>query len=119
MGDGGSVPIQLQLANRTEGPWTVLDVSGEVDLYTAPSLRERLVSIIDEGAPRLLVNLADVGFMDSSGLGVLVGALKRTRERGGELSLVCRDGPTLKVLAVTGLDKVFDVYETLEAALSS
>jgi anti-sigma B factor antagonist len=113
------VRIQLDVTVRTEGSWTVLDVAGEVDLYTAPSLRERLVSVIDAGATRVLVNLAEVGFMDSSGLGVLVGGLKHAKERGGELALVCVDGPVLKVLMITGLDKVFPIFDTLEAATGS
>jgi anti-sigma B factor antagonist len=113
------VRIQLDLAVRTEGTWTVLDVAGEVDLYTAPSLRDRLVSVIDDGATRALVNLAEVGFMDSSGLGVLVGGLKHAKERGGELALVCVDGPVLKVLTITGLDKVFPIFDTVEAASGS
>ena len=113
------VAIQLELDTRTEGDWTVLDVVGEVDLYTAPSLRDKLVSMIDGGARRLLVNLGGVGFMDSSGLGVLVGGLKRSKERGGDLSLVCSEGPPLKVLSITGLDKVFAVYPDVDSALRS
>lgn len=94
----------------------MIDVGGEVDLYTAPTLRERLIATIDDGAQKILVDLTDVAFMDSSGLGVLVGALKRARERGGELALVCREGPTFKVLSVTGLDRVFTLFDSVEAA---
>lgn len=111
--------IQLELETRTEGDWTILDVVGEVDLYTAPSLRDKLVSLIDGGAMRLLVNLVGVGFMDSSGLGVLVGGLKRSKERGGDLALACPEGPPLKVLSITGLDKVFPVYRDVASALRS
>jgi anti-sigma B factor antagonist len=111
--------IQLDLSARTDGPWTILDVVGEVDLYTAPTLREKLVAMIDEGSTRVLVNLAEVGFMDSSGLGVLVGGLKHAKERGGDLALVCVDGPVLKVLTITGLDKVFAIHDSVESATRS
>jgi anti-sigma B factor antagonist len=111
--------IQLDLSVRSEGPWTILDVVGEVDLYTAPALREKLVSLIDEGSTRVLVNLAEVGFMDSSGLGVLVGGLKHAKERSGDLALVCVEGPVLKVLTITGLDKVFAIHDSVESATRS
>ena len=95
---------------RSDGDWTILDVQGEVDLYTAPHLRERLLQLVDEGHQRILVNMQEVGFMDSSGLGVLVACLKRARERGGDIGLVCKDGSPFKVLSITGLDKVFAIY---------
>ncbi len=97
-------------------PWTVLDVMGEVDLFTASALRERIVGLIEAGNRQLLVNLAEVGFMDSSGLGVLVAGLKRVREAGGDMALVCREGPTQKVLAITGLDRVFAIYGSVDDA---
>jgi anti-sigma B factor antagonist len=97
----------------------VLDIVGEVDLYTAPALRDRIASLIDGGVRKLVVNLEQVGFLDSSGLGVLIGALRRLKERDGDLALVCNEGSTLKVLTVTGLDKVFQIYADLGAATAS
>jgi anti-sigma B factor antagonist len=90
-----------------------------VDLYSSPGLRERIIQLIDEGQTRLIVNLQEVGFMDSSGLGVLVGGLKRLNERGGKLVLVCPEGSPLKVLTITGLDKVFPIHASLEGALGT
>lgn len=111
--------IELQLTARSEGDWTVLDVVGEVDLYTAPALRDRVASLIDGGVRKLVVDLEQVGFLDSSGLGVLIGALRRLKEHDGELALVCNEGSTLKVLTVTGLDKVFRIQGDLGAATAS
>lgn len=97
----------------------MLEVAGEVDLYTAPSLREKVISLVEQGARNLLVNLEQVGFMDSSGLGVLVAGLKRLKEAGGDMALVCRNGPALKVLAITGLDRVFRVHGSVADAVGS
>ena len=90
-----------------------------MDLYSSPTLRERIIQLIDEGRTQVIVNLQDVGFMDSSGLGVLVGGLKRLNERGGSLVLVCPEGSPLKVLTITGLDKVFGIHASLDEALRS
>jgi anti-sigma B factor antagonist len=88
-----------------------------VDLYSSPTLRERVIQLVDDGHTRLIVNLQEVGFMDSSGLGVLVGALKRLNEHDGKLVLVCPEGSPLKVLTITGLDKVIPIYASLDEAL--
>src|SRR5918912_3313340 len=76
-------PMELSLATRTVAEHTVLEVGGEVDVYTAPRLRERLVELVDGGARDVVVDLSRVDFLDSTGLGVLVGALKRLRSAGG------------------------------------
>lgn len=95
----------------------MLEVNGEVDIYTAPKLREKLVELIDAGNDRIVVDLEGVGFMDSTGLGSLVAGLKRIRERDGELAIVCTREPVLKVLGITGLDRVFPVHDSVEKAL--
>lgn len=96
----------------------MLQVDGEVDIYTAPKLREKLVELIDAGNDRIVVDLEGVGFMDSTGLGSLVAGLKRIRERDGELAIVCTKEPVLKVLGITGLDRVFPVHDSVGNALS-
>ena len=95
---------------------TVVTVHGEVDLATSPQLRDSLAAIVDEG-PSIVVDLDDVGFIDSTGIGVLVGAVKRARSSGGDLTLVCTQRRILKVLQITGLTQVFSVYETVDEAL--
>lgn len=104
----------LEIEERTEGSWRVLVVQGEVDMASAPDLRDALEALIDGGRTRLVVDLSSVDFMDSSGVGVLVGAHRRLEESGGGLALVCGEGPVRRVLGITGLDEVFAVHGTLE-----
>lgn len=112
----GGPAVELKLDSRTEGPWTVLDVDGEVDLSTAPSLRARIEELILAGARRLVVSLENVGFLDSSGLSVLVGSFKRMQEAGGELAIACSRESVLKVFTVTGLDRVLAVRRSVDEA---
>ena len=96
----------------------VVKVRGEVDLSTSPRLRDTLVDLTDEPDPHVIVDLDDVGFIDSTGIGVLVGGVKRARSQGGDLALVCTQRRILKVLEITGLTSVFGVHDTIEHALS-
>ena len=107
--------MDVNLEKRTEGPWTVIAVSGELDLYTVTPLQEVLSSSVAQGAVQIALDLSGVGFMDSSSLGVLVAALKRAREREGTIALVGVRGSPAKVLALTGLDEVFAMAPTLDA----
>lgn len=111
--------MELSLTTRTIGEHTVLDVGGEVDVYTAPRLRERLVELIDGGARRVVVDLGRVDFLDSTGLGVLVGALKRLRTVSGSFGLVCDKEPLLKIFRITALDQVFPIHPTVDAAIAA
>jgi anti-sigma B factor antagonist len=105
--------MELTFETSTYEGWTVVAVHGELDLHTSPSLRDALGRAIDDGAGWLALDLADVPFMDSSSLGVLVGALKRLREKGGEMALVGVQGSPSKVVSLTGLDSVFRVVPDL------
>lgn len=98
---------------------TVMSVGGEIDVYTAPLVRERLDAAVADGRVDLVVDLSRVRFLDSTGLGVLVGRLKLTRSRGGSLRLVAVEEKVLKVFGITGLDKVFEIYPTLDEALAA
>ena len=86
-------------------------VEGEVDIATAPQLREALHQAIDQGATRLRIDLAEVGFIDSAGLGVLIGVLKRIREVGGEIELAHVQPAPRKVIEITGLDELFTLID--------
>jgi anti-sigma B factor antagonist len=108
--------MELSLATRTVAEHTVLEVGGEVDVYTAPRLRERLVELVDAGARNVVVDLGGVEFLDSTGLGVLVGAMKRLRVAHGRFGLVCSKEALLKIFRITALDQVFPIYPTVEAA---
>ena len=89
----------------------VLRIEGEVDVYTSPALRDELYRLIEAGAKRVVVDLANMDFIDSSGLGVFVGALKRIRERSGDLELRAMQPSTRKVLEITGLTQVFTITD--------
>lgn len=95
-----------------------MDITGEVDLHTAPKLRERIHELTEEGRDRIVLNLQPLSFMDSTGLGVLVAALKRIKGRDGELVLVAPQDPVRKVLQVTGLDKVFPIGGSVSEAVA-
>ncbi len=100
--------MDVIVETRTEGPWTVVVVAGELDLHTSPALRDHLLELIDDGAARIAVDMSKVDFMDSSSLGALITCLKRLREKDGTMSLVGMDGPPMKVMTLTGLDRVFE-----------
>jgi anti-sigma B factor antagonist len=96
----------------------VIELGGEIDLYTAPEFKERMAEIIDEGKTRVVVDLSQATFIDSTTLGVLVGGVKRLRPAGGSLALVCADENITKIFEITGLDRVFPIHESRDEALS-
>ena len=106
-------PLDLTFDTRTVGDWIVLAVAGELDLHTSTALNDRLLELGTEGGAHVAVDMGQVGFMDSSGLGVLVAAHKRMQENEGELALLSVSGSPLKVLAITGLDKVIPTYPSV------
>ena len=77
--------MDLTLDRRTHGRWAVVEVKGELDLYTAPSFRESVLDAGDAEDPKVIVDFRGLGFIDSSGLGAIVACLKHIRERGGDL----------------------------------
>ena len=97
----------------------VLAVRGEIDVYTAPRLRELLIELVNGGHHQLVVNMEKVEFLDSTGLGVLVGGLKRVRAHDGSLDLVCTQERILKIFRITGLTKVFGIHETVDGAIAA
>src|SRR3982751_4066693 len=90
----------------------VISLAGEVDLYTAPEFKQQLLDVIGQGAKQVVVDFTDTTFIDSTTLGVLVGGVKRLRPNGGRLSLVCNDRNITKIFEITGLNKVFPIYES-------
>ena len=111
--------MDLSLATRTVSDRTVVVVSGEIDVYTAPKLREQIVSLVDEGQYHLIIDMSGVEFLDSTGLGVLVGGLKRVRAHDGSLALVCDEERILKIFRITGLTKVFPIHATVDEAVAA
>ena len=100
----------------TDDGLTVINVEGEIDVYTAPKLREKLIDLVNKGKFHLLVDMEKVEFLDSTGLGVLVGGLKRVRAHDGSLELVCTQERILKIFRITGLTKVFGIHTTIQEA---
>lgn len=111
---------ELRLTADADDPaCTVLRVEGEIDVYTAPLLRQKLVELADHGATRIVIDLEPVEFLDSTGLGVLVAALNRLRRRDGDVELVCTQQRILRVFEITGLSKVFTIHRSLRAAVTA
>ena len=111
--------MDLSLSTRSVGDRTVVEVGGEIDVYTAPKLREQLVELVNEGHYHLIVDMEGVDFLDSTGLGVLVGGLKRVRAHEGSLRLVCNQERILKIFRITGLTKVFGIHDTVDQAIAA
>ena len=109
-------PFHVELLKPTESV-AVVDLEGEVDIYSAPQFKEALFQGITEGAQRIIVDLAKVTFIDSSGLSVLVSGAKRVRSNNGTLDIVCCDDNITRILEITGLDRIFGIYLTREEAL--
>lgn len=111
--------MDLDIGTSVVDGRTVVQVVGEIDVYTAPQLRERLDQEIEAGRYDLVVDLSGVSFMDSTGLGVLVGRLKQIRLNDGSMRLVCAHDRVLKVFVITGLDKVFAIFPTVGEAVAA
>ena len=97
----------------------VIELAGEFDLYTAPEFKARLAEVIAEGKCRVVVDLSEVTFLDSTMLGVLVGGVKRLGPGGGSLELIgARKENVMKMFETTGLDRVFRIHGAREEALA-
>jgi len=97
----------------------VLAVRGEIDLFTAPELKQVLAESIEAGRIRIIVDLTDTTFLDSTALGVLIGAVKRLRSRDGALAIVNIDDNIAKTFEITGLDQIFTIVPTREEAIGA
>ena len=111
--------MDLSITSEARGEATVVHVGGEIDVYTAPVLREHLDEHIAAGRNHLVVDLGGVTFMASTGLGVLVGRLKLVRAANGSMRLVCSSDRILSVFSITGLDKVFQMFPSVDDALAA
>ena len=111
--------MNLKVNTRTINDLTsLIDLEGEVDVYTAPQLKQQIINLLDEGVKHVIVNLSAVDYLDSTALGVLIGGLKRLRERDGRLDLICPNQRIKRIFEITGLDKIFDIYAAEEEALA-
>ena len=110
---------ELRLGHYSKDGTEVVTVEDETGTCTAPRLRELLIDLVSQGSYQLVVNLDKVGFLDSTGLGVLVGGLRRVRAHDGSLDLVCTQQRILKILKITGLTEVFGIYQTVDQAIAA
>ena len=107
---------EFRIEEQVDGVPPVIAVSGEIDVATAPQLRECLHRVIAQGESTIVLDLLEVTFLDSTALGVLVGGLKRCRELGGDLHIVVADPRIVKIFEITGLTNVFTIVDSLQAA---
>ena len=110
--------MNYQLIDYSEDSETqIVELAGELDLACVATLRQRLSMLIGEGKTQLVFDLSQATFIDSTVLGVLVGAVKRVREEGGAVAVACADENILTVLRLTELDEMLGVVDSVEAAL--
>jgi anti-sigma B factor antagonist len=110
--------VPFHVAAITAGDCAVLRIAGDIDGYTAPELREQVIDLVDEGARHIVADLREVDFLDSTGLGALVGGLKRLRLRQGSLELVISGGRVLQLFDITGLSRAFVLHDSVLNAIS-
>jgi anti-sigma B factor antagonist len=117
-GGTGMQPLHLEsvAAGRDRA---VLRLAGEFDVYTAPQLRERVIELVDGGTRHVMADLREVTFLDSTGLGALIGGLKRLRARDGTLTLVIGTDRIRRIFRVTGLDRAFVLRPSVQEAVTT
>jgi len=109
--------VNFKMETRTlEKELPIIGLEGEVDVYTAPQLKQQMIALLEQGAREVVVDLTKVDYLDSTALGVLIGGLKRLREMDGNLMLVCPNARIRRVFEVTGLDKIFDMHNSEDDA---
>jgi anti-sigma B factor antagonist len=113
-----SVNFNLSIEKLDGGADYVVSLGGEVDLYTAPELKQELHRLVGEGAKRLVVDMSDTTFIDSTTLGVLLSVVKCVRPDGGAIVLVCPDRNVQRIFEITLLDRVFAIVDTRDEALA-
>ena len=97
----------------------ILNVCGDVDVYTSPKVKESINALIEKEIYNIVVNLEDVRYVDSTGLGVWIGALKRVKEHNGNIVLVCTNPQIKKIFQITGLVKIFSIFANNEDAIGA
>jgi len=104
---------------RVDDATHVVAVTGEIDLFTAPELKSALGEALESGHTRIVVDLTSTTFLDSTALGVLIGAVKRLRSRDGVLTIVNTDPNIAKTFEITGLDQIFTIRPTRDEAVEA
>ena len=115
---GDTVDIKVNV-RESEGDAYVVDLTGEIDVYTSPKVKDAITELIDQEHYNLVINLEKVRYIDSTGLGVLIGGLKRVREHGGSVNLVCTNPQIKKIFDITGLVKIFGIFDDEQSAMKA
>lgn len=110
--------LSVEIKSEHGGDAIVYRLSGSLDLATSPSLRAALIEAANEGKHDIVVDLSHLEFLDSTGLGAIIGAHRRALENGGAVRLVVNEGPIQRLLTITGLMRILSVYASLDAALN-
>lgn len=109
----------LHIKAITAGDCAVLQMAGEMDVYTSPKLRKQVADLAEDGIIHVIADLRGIDFLDSTGLGALVGGLKRLRVRQGSLMIVTSGGRILKLFQITGLTHAFALHSCVLDAISA
>jgi anti-sigma B factor antagonist len=109
--------VDFTVDHRLYGDLTIVTVKGEIDVFTSPKLRETLVELVEAGGLHVVFDLSEVDFLDSTGLGVLIGVYNRLRSRSGSMTLAGANDRVSNVFHVTQLTKIFVLHDSLEEAL--
>ena len=104
--------MMLGIKEQFRDHWVILQINGEIDMATGPELRQRIVQYVQEGHVHIVIDLTEVDFIDSTGLGVLIGGLKRTRSHGGDLQCIGLSESLKEMFKLTGLDAVLTEKDT-------
>ena len=107
---------KVEIEIEDAGDHQILRPSGDLDVYTVGSLRDALATLIEQKTPKVVVDLDGVPFMDSSGLGALMGGVRRMREAGGDLAIACTREQHLKLFTITGFGEGVSIAPTVEEA---
>lgn len=106
--------MSVTIRRSEQPPWTVLSVGGDLDVVGAPDMRQAVVTAVAEGSRLVALDLSELDFVDSFGLGAVVGALKRVRQRGGELALVCPSSRIRRVFEICDLDRILALHDSTD-----
>lgn len=105
--------MNLTIDTEQEHDRTVLFLSGELDIYTAPDLKEKLVPLVEQENAMVEIDMDEVNYMDSTGIGVFIHALKTAKQSGSKLKLTNLQEKTLRLFEITGLDEVLDINSSI------
>jgi len=116
---GGSTFVEARVKSRMEAAVQILDVAGELDLYTSPKLKAAMDSLLAEGHTRLVINLLETTYLDSTALSILSSALQDVRRVGGNLGLIYNQPQIGRMFTITGLNEIFPIFPTEVEALDA